>query len=96
MSFSCIGLLRQVLAGANWDNRSNCSSRSSNCNNFSSNSWSNNGCRSTSDTGEFLSGALNPRLDIEALPFGKIHRWEKQRLVTLVKVVVTIKNEKAQ
>ena len=40
-----------MLLGSNWDNSSNCSSRATNCNNFSSNANANIRARGTSDTG---------------------------------------------
>ena len=46
-------LLRRVLVGGNWNNRSYCGSRSVNCNNLSSNRNGNNGSRLVSDTGIF-------------------------------------------
>jgi len=44
--------LVRLIAGSNWSNRSNCSSRSVNGNNLSSNRNANNGVRLTSVTKE--------------------------------------------
>lgn len=71
MSFA-YGALARVHSGGNWDNRSNCGSRSVNLNNLSSNSWSNNGARLASDTRSYICAdheheqmrLLNPRPDM--------------------------------
>ena len=60
MYFSVAGSFSVLLLGANWNNSSNCSSRSVNCNNGSSNVNSNYSARSTSDTWGKIRGASYP------------------------------------
>lgn len=70
------GMLQdRPLFGSNWNNSAKCGSRGSNWNNSPLNLNANIGARGVADTG------LTPRLNIPALPEGKIHNGGLSRLV---------------
>ena len=66
MIHTCYGLLRRLKAGGNWDNSSNCGSRSLNCNNLSSNGNGNNAVRGVSDISE---DSIYIKVVIKTVPF---------------------------
>lgn len=83
--------LVRLIAGSNWDDSSSCSSRAVNGTNLSSNRNANNGGRLASVTRDIFETHpspqicvwLNPRLNMQALSFDKIHNREDIAVSTL-------------